>query len=293
MKTPERPMQTDMVEVSERADVRRGVPLPLGPHESGEGVNFTFFSRHAGRVRLELFDHPEDAAPARVIDLDPARNRTGDMWHVWIEGIRPGQLYGYRVDGPYRPKEGHRFNFNKLLLDPFATAISRLPTWEFEPARGYDPSVPEGDSVCSTIDNAGAMPKCVFTQADFHWQDDRPPGHPWSKTVIYETHVRGLTIHPSSGVEHPGTYRGLTEKIPYFKELGVTAVELMPVHEFNEYQVTGINPQTGIAAQKLLGLQSRGLLCAQSLLQQFGRRGSADAGVQGNGPGLSCEPASK
>ena len=140
MKTPERPMQTSMVEVSEHADVRRGVPLPLGPHESGKGVNFTFFSRHAGRVRLELFDHPEDAAPARVIDLDPARHRTGDMWHVWIEGIRPGQLYGYRVDGPYRPNDGHRFNFNKLLLDPFATAISRLSTWEFEPARGDDPA---------------------------------------------------------------------------------------------------------------------------------------------------------
>ena len=89
------------------------------------------------------------------------------------------------------------------------------------------------------------MPKCVFTQEHFHWHDDRPPRHPWSKTVIYETHVRGFTIHPSSGVEHPGTYRGLMEKIPYFKELGVTAVELMPVQEFNEYQVTGINPQTG------------------------------------------------
>ena len=102
-----------------------------------------FFSRHASRVRLELFDHPEDATAARVIDLDPARNRTGDVWHVWVEGIRPGQLYAYRVDGPYQPREGHRFNFNKLLLDPFATAISRLPTWDFGPARGYDPSAPE------------------------------------------------------------------------------------------------------------------------------------------------------
>jgi isoamylase len=241
----ERPLHDYGAEVSERTDVRVGVPLPLGTYARGEGVNFAFFSRHAGLVRLELFDNPEDAAAARVIDLDPAHNRTGDVWHVWIEGIRPGQLYAYRVDGPYQPKDGQRFNFNKLLLDPFATAISRLPTWEFGPARGYDPSVPDGDSVCSMVDNAGAMPKCVFTQEHFHWHEDYPPRYPWSKTVIYETHVRGFTIHPSSGVEHPGTYRGLMEKIPYFKELGVTAVELMPVQEFNEHQVTGINPQTG------------------------------------------------
>jgi glycogen operon protein len=243
--TSEPPLHDYSAEVSERTDVRVGVPLPLGTYALGEGVNFAFFSRHASRVRLEFFDHPEDATAARVIDLDPARNRTGDVWHVWIEGIRPSQLYAYRVDGPYQPKDGHRFNFNKLLLDPFATAISRLPTWEFGPARGYDPSVPDGDSVCSLVDDAGAMPKCVFTQEDFHWHEDRPPRHPWSKTVIYETHVRGFTIHPSSGVAHPGTYRGLMEKIPYFKDLGVTAVELMPVQEFNEHQVTGINPQTG------------------------------------------------
>ena len=106
----------------------------------GEESTLRFFSRNASRVRLELFDHPEDAIAARVIDLDPASNRTGDVWHVWIEGIRPGQLYAYRVDGPYQPGDGHRFNFNKLLLDPLATAVSRLPTWEFGPARGYDSS---------------------------------------------------------------------------------------------------------------------------------------------------------
>jgi glycogen operon protein len=245
MRTPERPLQDYLEEVSEHTEVRRGVPLPWGAHESEGGVNFAFFSRHASRVRLELFDHPEDATAARAIDLDPARNRTGDVWHVWVAGIRSGQLYAYRVDGPYQPKEGHRFNFNKLLLDPFATAISRLPDWDFVPTLGYDPSAPERDLVCSKVDDAGAMPKCVFTHEHFDWHDGRPLQHPWSRTVIYETHVRGFTIHPSSGVKHPGTYRGLMEKIPYFKELGVTAVELMPVHEFNEYQATGINPQTG------------------------------------------------
>ena len=220
------------------------MPLPLGTSACGEGVNFALFSRHASRVRLELFDRPEDATAARVIDLDPARHRTGDVWHVWIEGIPAGQLYGYRVDGPYQPENGHRFNFHKLLLDPCATAISRLPVWEFGPARGYDPSVLDGDPPGSTVDDAAAMPKCVFTREHFRGHEDRPPRHPWSKTVIYEMHVRGFTIHPSSGVEHPGTYRGLMAKIPYLKDLGVTAVELMPVQEFNGQQVTGINPQT-------------------------------------------------
>jgi glycogen operon protein len=126
----ERPLHEYVRAVCERTDVRVGVPLPLGTYARGEGVNCAIFSRHASRVRLELFDHPEDATTTRVMVLDPARNRTGDVWHVWVDGIRPGQLYAYRVDGPYQPTDGHRFNFNKLLLDPFATAISRLPTWQ-------------------------------------------------------------------------------------------------------------------------------------------------------------------
>ena len=111
--TPERPLHDYVAEVSERTEVRRGVPLPLGTHEYGGGVNFAFFSRNASRVRLELFDHPADATPARVIDLDPARNRTGDVWHVWVEGIRPGQLYAYRVDGPYQPERRTSFQFQQ------------------------------------------------------------------------------------------------------------------------------------------------------------------------------------
>ena len=207
-------------DIAERADVRAGSPLPFGTQETAGGVNFAIFSRNASRVRLELFDHPEDAVPARVIDLDPARNRTGDVWHVWVKGIGPGQLYAYRVDGPYEPSEGHRFNFNRLLLDPFATAISRLPPWDFASARGYDPSAPEKDLALSTLDNSTSMPKCVFVNDPFDWDGDQPPRHPWSKTVIYETHVRGFTIHPQSGVAHPGTYRGLMEKIPYLKDPG-------------------------------------------------------------------------
>ena len=245
MTAPERELHEYISETSERTDVRPGSPLPLGTQERAGGVNFALFSRHASRVRLELFSNSEHDAPARVIDLDSARNRTGDVWHVWVAGIGPGQLYAYRVDGPYEPGKGHRFNFNRLLLDPFATAISRLPPWDFVSARGYDASAPEQDLALSKRDNSGSTPKCVLVNEPFDWSADQPPRHPWSKTVIYETHVRGFTIHPSSGVDHPGTYRGLMEKIPYLKSLGVTAVELMPVQEFNDTSVTRRNPQTG------------------------------------------------
>jgi isoamylase len=243
-KAPQRELHDYISEVAECADVRAGSPLPLGTQEKGGGVNFAIFSRDASRVCLELFGHPEDAVPARVIDLGSARNRTGDIWHVWVKGIVPGQLYAYRVNGPYEPSKGHRFNFNRLLLDPFATAISRLPPWNFASARGYDPLAPEQDLALSKLNNAGSMPKCVFVNEPFEWDGDQPLRHPWSKTVVYEIHVRGFTNHPKSGVNHPGTYRGLMEKIPYFKELGVTAVELMPVQEFNETSVTRRNPET-------------------------------------------------
>ena len=232
-------------EVMKHADVQPGSSLPLGTQESEGGVNFAILSRYASRVRLEFFDHSEDAAPARVIDLNPACNRTGDVWHVWVKGICTGQLYAYRVDGPYEPGKGHRFNFNKLLVDPFAAAISQLPPWDFASARGYDPSASGKDLAFSRIDNANSTPKCVFDNESFEWKGDERLLHPWSKTIIYETHVRGFTIHPKSGVKHPGTYRGLMEKISYLKTLGVTAVELMPVQEFNETSVVLRNPQTG------------------------------------------------
>ena len=273
MKALERPLREYVAEISECSEVRRGVPLPFGPHESGGGVNFSLFSRHATRVRLELFDKDTDAIPVKVVDLDPIRNRTGDVWHVWVEGIRPGQLYGYRVDGPYQPGEGHRFNFHKLLLDPFATSIARSPDWDFDRARGYDPTAPGGDLVPSAIDDAGAMPKCVFTHDHFHWHDDRPLRHPWSKTVIYETHVRGFTVHPSAGVQHPGTYRGLMEKIPYLKALGITAVELMPVHEFNECQVLGINPKTGEPLRNFWGYDPVAFLAPKASYSSAGGLG--------------------
>jgi isoamylase len=229
----------------ESGEIRAGSPQPWGTHLRGDGANFTIFSRHATRVRLEFYDDPADGSPSRRIDLNPLHHRTGDVWHVWVQHIASGQLYAYRVDGPYCPEEGHRFNPHKLLLDPFATAIAGVGDWNFTSARGYDRSGNLPDSSPSTLDDAASMPKCVFTHEHFDWQGDSPPKHSASDTVIYETHVRGCTIHPSAGVASPGTFRGLVEKIPYFRELGVTAIELMPVQEFNESELLSVNPLTG------------------------------------------------
>ena len=242
---PERSYPEYIHAVSERGSVRSGAPLPLGAHHRGNGANFAIFSRNATRITLELFEHPEDTIPVRTIKLDSAHNRSGDVWHTWIKDVRPGQLYAYRVEGPYQPQKGQRFNSNKRLLDPYATAITMLENWDFAPALGYDPNSSQRDLSCSKIDDAGAVPLSIFTQDHFTWDESRRLSVPWSETIIYEVHVRGFSIHPSSKVSHPGTYRGMIEKIPYLKSLGVTVVELMPVQEFNENEMRKVNPLTG------------------------------------------------
>ena len=226
-------------------EVPDAIPLPWGAQPHADGVNFSVFSRNATRIRLEFHDRPGDPEPSRVFDLDPKRHRTGDVWHVWVRGVESGQLYAYRVEGPWAPAEGHRFNPRKLLLDPFATAIAATDHWDFGPARGDDPSATPHGSAASAKDDVGSMPRCVYTHDHYDWGGDRPPQHAPSERVIYETHVRGATIHPGSGVAHPGTYLGLVERIPYFRDLGITTLELMPVQEFNENGIVRVNPQTG------------------------------------------------
>jgi isoamylase len=236
----------DFAASPEESDIQAGNPLPIGgAQEQGWGVNFVLFSRHATAVRLELYQHPEDFSPTRIIRFDPVRHRTGDIWHVWVRGISAGQLYGYRVEGPYLPEEGHRFNPQKLLLDPYARAIAGVKDWDFSAAHGYDSSSRLTDLSVSTVDNAGTTPKCIITHDDFDWGTDTPLKHSASEAVVYELHVRGFTIHPNSGVTHPGTFAGLIERIPYFQDLGVTAIELMPVLEFNENESQLLNPITG------------------------------------------------
>ncbi len=229
----------------DKATMDIGSPMHLGTHVCDGGINFALFSRHANRVWLELFDNPDDVIPAKTFELDARMHRTGDIWHIRVYGIGKGQLYAFKVDGPYEPHRGHRFNRNKLLLDPYATALHGTKHWDFRKARGYDLKSPLKDLAYSTENNARQSPKCLIAETNFDWQGDRPLKLPWSDTIIYETHVRGLTIHPSSAVKHRGLFLGIVEKIPYLKELGITAVELMPIQEFNENELDRLNPLTG------------------------------------------------
>jgi len=246
--------------------VRSGAPLPLGARRRGSGVNFALLSRHATGVRLDLFARHEDTAPARTIILDPLRNKTGDIWHVWLEGIEAGQLYGYRVAGPAAPDRGHRFNPNKLLVDPYATAIALADGRDFGDARG-------GHS--ADVDDAATAPKSIVTHEHFDWRGDQPIRRPWSETVLYELHVRGFTIHPTSGVRFPGTYRGLVEKIPYLKDLGVTAVELMPILEFNEHECARVDPVSGRRLKNYWGYDPIGFFAPKSSYASVAAEGAA------------------
>ncbi|HOS38845.1 MAG TPA: glycogen debranching protein GlgX [Spirochaetota bacterium] len=221
-----------------------GYPSPLGVKLDMNGAQFAVFSRHATSVTLVLFESADPDAPVEEFVLDPHLNKTGDIWHLWIAGVSEGQLYGYRMDGPYLPFRGHRFNPHKLLLDPYARSIAGGPVWDLRHSRGFDPDSPEADLSFSKADNAACAPRCIVvnTEVDLF---DRPLKTPLADTIIYELHVRGFSVHPSSGVEFAGTYRGIIEKIPYLKELGVTAVELMPVQEFDELENINVDPATG------------------------------------------------
>jgi isoamylase len=208
-----------------------GSPHPLGAIWDGEGVNFALFSEHATAVELNLFEQPTDAeASVRI----PMPRATDNVWHCYLPDARPGTCYGYRVDGPYEPTAGHRFNVHKLLLDPYARAVSGPIRWSDE-LFSYRIGDEASDCSFDDRDSAGGMPKSVVVDPAFTWGDDRPPRTAYNRTVIYECHVRGTTIkHP--GVPEPlrGTYLGLScdAVIDHLTGLGVTAVELMPVHQF-------------------------------------------------------------
>jgi glycogen operon protein len=210
----------------------RGRCRPFGATPGPDGVNFAVFARHAAGVHLLLFKEGREEPTAEIV-LDPKTHRTGDVWHVFIHGLGPDVLYGYRVFGPMTPRAGHRYDPRTVLLDPYAPAVSGGARW------GH-PDVPHGQPGARLTRRSRTEPA-----DDFDWEDDAPPNTPPAQTVLYELHVRGYTRHPSSGVRHPGTFLGLVEKIPHLRSLGVTAVQLMPVLEFDELDHARRHPTTG------------------------------------------------
>ncbi len=246
-------------------DIRTDAPVPtrFGATVHDGGVHFAIFSRHATRVWLALFDRPGQGAPTRELELDAETHRWGDVWSVFIEGVGPGQFYLYRMDGPYAPSEGHRFDPDQYLLDPYAKAITGHYPWKARSALKKPPWPSE----------LGLRPKCIVVDDWFDWEGDRPLQRPLEETIIYETHVRSLTAHPSADVAHPGTYRGLIETIPYLKTLGITAVELLPVHEFNELELDRHDPHTGQRLVNLWGYSTIGFFAPMGRYCADGNRG--------------------
>src|SRR5580658_9045436 len=200
-----------------------GQSCPLGATVCPGGVNFSVYSRSASGLELALFEREDDVRPERVITIDPAANRTSHYWHVFVEGVKPGQLYGYRVQGPFDPASGMRFDPAKILLDPYGRGVVVPRNYSRDAARL------EGDNATT------AMKSVVVDLSAYDWEGDTPLQRPASKTIIYEMHVRGFTRHPSSGLSERtrGTYAGLIAKIPYLQELGITAVELLPAFQFD------------------------------------------------------------
>jgi isoamylase len=196
---------------------------PLGATVCNSGVNFSIFSRNASAMELLFFDRHDDARPARVVAIDPLTNRTYSYWHVFVPGVQPGQIYGYRVHGPSDPSRGMRFDSDKVLLDPYGRGV-------------VVPKNYSRDAASEKGDNAAmAMKSVVVDSRVYDWEGDAPLRLASSQTIVYEMHVRGFTFHPNSGVADKtrGTFRGLIEKIPYLQQLGITAVELLPIFQFD------------------------------------------------------------
>ncbi|MBT33994.1 MAG: glycogen debranching enzyme GlgX [Thalassobius sp.] len=216
-----------------KSDTQPGKSFPLGATYTSEGVNFCVFSKNCQAVELLFFNNVDDTAPSQVFRLDSKINKTFYYWHIFIPGIKEGQLYGYRVYGNYSPEHGNLFDGSKLLLDPYAKSIAVGKNYDRHKAKQYG------------VENAAyAMKSVVINSQAYNWEGDKPLQIPYSKSIIYELHVAGFTKNANSGVSKNlrGTYLGLIEKIPYLKELGITAVELLPVHQFDHQDApNGVN----------------------------------------------------
>ena len=225
--------ETSMLNTSMRATTRpHGTSFPLGATMYPGGVNFSVFSKHATGVQLVFFDRVDAEEPSRVIDLHPRHQRSYHYWHAFVPGMTAGQYYGYRVDGPFDPGHGRRFDREKVLLDPYGKCVARPAGWSRAAAR-------QPGENCAT-----ALKSVVVDPGAYNWEDDRLLHTPFARTVVYEMHVGAFTRHPNSGVAAPkrGTYHGVIEKIPYLLDLGITAVELLPVFAFDDQDAPiGVN----------------------------------------------------
>jgi glycogen operon protein len=226
----------------------------LGAGLKRDGINFSIFSRHATAVTLVIFPSSDSEETIEFV-LDPRYNRTGDVWHAFVHGLDPGSRYGFRADRlPNLQSHVHRFDPSHILIDPYAKALSGGVTW--------------GQSLhLETKLNASGQVKhrySLVSDDPFDWENDQPLNTHLADSIIYEIHVRGFTQHPSSRVAQPGTFAGIVEKIPYLKELGVTAVELMPITEFEENDNPRINPLTGEPLKNFWGYHPIGFLAPKA-----------------------------
>jgi glycogen operon protein len=213
-------------------NVRTGSSAPVGATVGPHGVNFSVFSKSATSIDLLLFDDGQAGKPSRIVRLESPGQRTYHYWHVFVPDLRPGQVYAYRAHGPFDPARGLRFDGEKVLIDPYGLGVSVPEAYDRDAAKA------PGDN------GATAMKSVVIDPSAYDWEGDLPLRRPFARTVIYEMHVRGFTRHPSSGVvpDKRGTYAGVVEKIPYLQDLGITAVELLPVFQFDPHDAPGGRP---------------------------------------------------
>lgn len=245
-------MSDGETQTQQNYQIRRGAPMPLGATISRDGINFAIYSRQAESVTLVLFAKTGHEI-AQEIRLNPRINRTGNVWHVFLKKLEPGVRYGYRVEQPSvegDPARNARSSI--LLMDPYAKVFSGVSSWGTPPER-FDVSRAGNGCISSLI-----------IDDEFDWGDDQPLTTPLADTVIYELHLRGYTRDPSSGVTHPGTFLGLMEKIPYLKDLGVTAVELLPINEFDEIENKRVNPDSGKPLLNYWGYSSIGFFAPKA-----------------------------
>ena len=255
-----------------------GTPEPLGPTVSQEGINFAVQASRATKIDLLLFDNVTDQRPSQVIPLSPQHNKTGDIWHIFVEGLPNRVMYNYRADGPYQPNvDGTRYSGTKALLDPYAPAITGDFYWPSGDALGYDnskPDDPDRHLRVSKTQNVEGAARCVAYRSDFDWQGVQHPDIPIQESIIYEVHVRGFTRHHSSESDFGGTYRGFIDKIPYLKDLGITAVELMPIFEFDQFDIPFRNPKTGERLTNAWGYNTVGFFAPESHYSYYGKVGA-------------------